>query len=282
MALALVSSVGPVARLRRNPAERSDAEAFMRDLLLHTPRANEAGALAEEWLKEKSRVRELFWRPWLLKRSRIHDAQHWDAAHEGGRGCVIVFGHLGAIWAHASILKLHGYDIHLVASPHYWRPLPPGYEGLAIRHQRREYGDNIFGDRSQVIPADADPMQLIDLVQAGKSVAIAFDVPGWAATPFLGRSIALGGGPATLAFKTKAKVLPVIAERHGARFDLRMLPPLDPADYRDLPSLRIAMAQTFEAIVLSHPESVELPWYPSPLVNEVPPPRGMVAPEAAP
>ena len=280
MALGLVASLGPAARQLRNPAERRDAERFMHDLLLHTPRADEAGALAKEWLKEKSRVRELFWRPWLLKQSRVHDAQHWDAAHAAGRGCVIVMGHLGAMWATAPILTLHGYDFYLVASPHYWEALPPGYRGLVLRHRRREYGEKFLGDKSRVIPADADPTQLIQLLQAGKTVAIAFDVPGWAATPFLGRKVALSGGPATLAFKTKAAVLPVVAERHGSRFDLRMLPPLDPAGYRDLPSLRVAIAQKFEALVLSRPEIVELPWYPSPLLTETPPPRPTAAPQA--
>ena len=40
----------------------------MADLLLHTPRAAEADELAERWLVEKSKLGELFWRPWLLER----------------------------------------------------------------------------------------------------------------------------------------------------------------------------------------------------------------------
>jgi hypothetical protein len=72
----------------------------------------------------------------------------------------------------------------------------------------------------------------------------------------------------TLAFQTKVKVLPVISERHGARIDLRMLEPLDPADYRDLRSLRVAIARTFEWFVLAKPGIVEVAWSPSPLVTE--------------
>ena len=98
---------------------------------------------------------------------------------------------------------------------------------------------------------------------AGSPSLIAFDVPGSAATPFLGRSVALSGGPATLAFRTGTKVLPVLPERHGTRIDLRMFKPLDPADYRDLPSLRAAIARVFEQLVLAKPEIVEFGWYPS-------------------
>lgn len=281
VAIALAAWLGPAGRQRRNPAERTDAQQFMRELLLHTGRASEADALASEWLKEKSIVRELFWRPWLLKRSRVHGTEHWDAAHEGGRGCVIVLGHLVATWATPAVLKLNGFDHYVVVSTHYRNPLPPGYEGLRILHRRREYGEKLF-DESRAIPTDADPTRLLELVQEGESVAIAFDVPGWAATPFLGRNVALGGGPATLAFKTKTKALPVIAERHGTRLDVRMLPPLDPADHSDLRSFRNAIARVFEELVLRAPVIVELPWYPSPLVTESPPPRDVTEPELAP
>jgi hypothetical protein len=47
-----------------------------------------------------------------------------------------------------------------------------------------------------------------------------------------------------------------------------MLEPLDPADYRDLRALRVAIARTYEAFVLEKPEVVEVAWYPSPLVTE--------------
>jgi hypothetical protein len=96
LAMRLLAGLGPAVRQRRNPAERADAHRFMHELLLHTERADEADELAERWLAEKSRLRELYWRPWLLRKSRVHDAGHWEAAHAGGRGCVIVFGYIVA------------------------------------------------------------------------------------------------------------------------------------------------------------------------------------------
>ena len=75
-------------------------------------------------------------------------------------------------------------------------------------------------------------------------------------------------GRATLAFRTGVRVLPVICERHGTRIDLRLLPPLDAAEHRDLRSLRAAIARTCEPLVVARPEKVEIAWYPSPLVTE--------------
>jgi lauroyl/myristoyl acyltransferase len=270
LALAVAAAAGLAVRERRNPAERGDVQVFMRELLLHTPRAAEAEALAERWLAERSRLRELFWRPWLLRRSCVRGVEHWEAARAGGRGCLIVFGHLVAAWAVPAILALRGFDHYLVIAPEYWKPLPPGYEGLALRQRRTEYAQKALG-QSRLIPADARPARLLELLESGQSVAIAFDVPGWAATPFLGRDVALAGGPATLAIKAKAKLLPVIPERDGTHIHLSLLPPLDPVDYTDPRSLRAAIAGAFEPFVVERPETVELTWYPSPLVTEVPP-----------
>jgi lauroyl/myristoyl acyltransferase len=267
LALAIVATIEPTARRLRDPAEDRHAERLMTDLLLHTSRAREARAAARRYLRERCRSRELFWRPWLLKKSRVIGRENWDAAHPDGRGCVLALAHIGPSWALPGILGHQGLGIHLVTSAHFWRPMAPGLIGAAHRYLRYEYGEKALG-AGHLIPNDASPEQLIELVQSGATVGIAFDVPGSAATPFLGRSVALSGGPATLAYQTGVKVLPVITERRGARIDLRILEPLDPADYRDLRSLRAAIARTYEPFVLAKPEIVEIAWYPSPLVTE--------------
>lgn len=272
VALAIASAVGPAVRRRRNSVERRDGESFMADLLLYTPRAAAAHELAQRWLVEKSLVGELFWRPWLLKRSRILGREHWDAAHPGGRGCLVVLGHIGPTWALSAILARHGLHHHIVVGSHYFDRPPPGYRGLAVLYRRREYGEKPLGHH-HIIPNDSPPERLLELLKAGESVGIAFDVAGSAATPFLGRQVALSGGVATLAFKTKVMVLPVFPERRGTRVDVRFLPPIDPASHRDPRSLRASIAQAFERVVLARPEAVELAWYPSPLVTEAPPAR---------
>ena len=266
LAMAISAALGPPAGKRRNPAVETDAERFMKDLLLYTPRKNEAQALARRYRREHARMIELMWRPWLLKRSRVVGREHWDAAHAGEGGCVAVVGHMGGTFAVPGILARHGLYVHIVVSPHFWQPVG-GLFGLATVHMRKEYGEKALGS-SRLIPSNAGPERLIELVESGETVMIAFDAPGSAATPFLGRSVVLGGGPATVAFRTGAKVLPMIPERHGTRIDLRMLEPLDPADYRDLRSLRAAIARTFEPLVLAKPEMVEIPWFPAPLVTE--------------
>jgi lauroyl/myristoyl acyltransferase len=266
MALAIAPAVGNPDRHKRKEDELRRAERLMTDLLLHTPRADEARVLARRNVAEVARLRELFWRPWLLERSRVIGKEHWAAAHAGGRGCVVVTSHLGAFWVVPRILRQHGFGVYLVGSPNYWEPQPPGFFGLLLHHGRSEYATAAGPGR--LISSTARPGRLIELLERGESVVIAFDVPGSAATPFLGRSVALSGGPATLAFRTGANVLPVLPERHGTRIDLRMFEPLDPADSLDLPSLRAAIGRVFEEQVLAKPESIDYVWDPQPLVTE--------------
>lgn len=266
-ALALASMLGTPGRRHGKADELRRSERLMKDLLLHTPRAGEARALARRNVAEVSRLRELFWRPWLLQHSRIIGREHWDAAHADGRGCLVVVSHLGATYAMPTILGRHGLFAYSVASSHYWEPMPPGFLGL-VTLRLRAYAEAL--GPGTAIPATTPPERFVELLESGRSVLIAFDVPGSAATPFLGRSVALAGGPATLAFRTGARVLPMLPVRHGTRIDLWMFEPLDPADYRDAHSLRVAIAGVFERLVLANPEIVDFAWYPSPLVTEAP------------
>lgn len=277
LALWLAATLGPALRERRNPAERRAAERFLTDLLLHTPRAGEAHELAGAWLAEKARSRELFWRPWLLRRPRIVARERWDAVHADGRGCLLVIGHIGPTWAISRLLASAGLGAHIVSAAQYWEPLPQGYDGLAQRHWRREYTEN---EGIRLLRNDGPPERLPALLERGETVAIAFDVGGSAVTPFLGRSVMLSGGIATLAATTGSWVLPMVPRRRGTRIELHLLEPIDAAALRDARAVRLQIARTFERVVLEAPEAVELAWYPSPLVTEVPPAE-LGAPAAA-
>ena len=163
------------------------------------------------------------------------------------------------------VLGRHGFDVHMVSSAHL-AELPPGPRGRMHRQMR---GRNCSARWVRTASSSTTHRP------SGPSSW------SWRARPSGSRSTcplggdalprticALTSGPASLAFRTKAKVLPVITERHGTRLDLRMLEPLDPADHRDVRSLRAAIARTCRPLIVAKPEMVEIAWYPSPLVTE--------------
>lgn len=267
VALALVSRLGsPEARNGRR-VEREQAEHLMQDLLHFTPRRHEAKRLAKRNVAEVARLRELFWRPWLIKHSRIVGREHWDAAHADERGCLIVVGHFGGLFGLHAALKHHGFHLYSVASSHYWEPMPAGFEGLWTL-RLRDYAEAV--GPGTAIPNDEPAERFLEVLERGDTLLIAFDLPGSAATPFLGRSVALTGVPATLAFRTGARVLPILPLRDGSHVVVNMYEPLDATHYRDATALRAAIARVFEQLLVEHPENVDYTWYPSPLVTEVP------------
>ena len=67
------------------------------------------------------------------------------------------------------------------------------------------------------------------------------------------------------------KVLPILPEREGSRVVVRMQEPIDPTEFRDVRTLRGAIAAVFAKLILEKPWNVDYGWYPSPLVTEVPP-----------
>ena len=277
VALPLVAALQPPLRRLTIPEEDIGAQRMMTDLLAHTPRAGQAKKMARRFLRERARSRELFWRPWLLDKSRIIGRENWEAAHADGP-CVVVLAHMGQSWAVPPIMARNGMYMHLVTSAHFWGEMPEGVTGYAYRYLLVEYGDKALGP-GRLVPNDADPEVLTSLIEQGNTVGIAFDVPGSASVPFLGRPVALTGSPATLAFQTGVKVLPMITERHGTRVDLRVLTPIDPADYRDLRSLRAAIARVYEPFIVAKPQIVEVAWYPLPLVTEALTSQAPSAPE---
>lgn len=268
LALALASRVSSPEARHGRAFELQRAEHLMQDLLLHTHRSDEWRELARRNVAEVARLRELFWRPWLLKHARIEGIEHWHAAHEGGRGCLVVVGHLGGLFGLAATLANHGLHMYSVQSSHYWEPMPPGFDGLWILRLR---GYAEWMGPGSAIPDTTRPERLTELLEANRTLLIAFDVPGSAATPFLGRSVALTGVPATLAHRTGVKVLPILPEREGTRVVVRMQEPIDPTEFRDVRTLRGAIAAVFAKLILEKPWNVDYAWYPSPLVTEVPP-----------
>jgi lauroyl/myristoyl acyltransferase len=262
-ALALATLRAKV-RERRNPVELEKTRRYLSVLLQNTPRAGEAEALAPRLMAEKSRNQEILYRRFTMHRHTVEGVEHWRAAGEGGRGFVVVFGHIGASWCVAPVLRQAGLKTYIVIGPHYW-DLPHGFKGLEFRYRRRNLEERI--GKECVLSSEGPPERLVELIQAGEAVLLAWDAPGRAATPFLGNTAAVGGGPSRLAFGLQTNVLPVVPERKGGAYVIRILPPLDSREFADHRELRAAIARVYEPIVVEKPEALEYAWDPPPLIT---------------
>jgi len=251
-------------RARRQPQELAAARTMMRALLQHTPRAAEADALALRWMEEKSISSEILWRPWMADRTVVHGAEHLQAAKALDHGVVIAVSHLQPVFAVFRAVSATGVQPYAVVGPQNFAPKPPGYRGLKIMRWR-EYAIHL-----PLVEAVGTAEDQLTILRGGSAILLAFDVPGSTPTRFLGRTVLLSSGPAELAHRTGAPIVPAVPYRVGTQIHVTFQPPLEPADYPDRPALHAAVAARFEQPVLDRPETMGLAWDPGPLTVDAP------------
>jgi lauroyl/myristoyl acyltransferase len=130
----------------------------------------------------------------------VEGLEHLEAATAGGRGVIMALPHLGG-WEFASLwMGLHGYRATVVAEP--VEP-PELFEWFTAR--RRDLGLTVVPLGPQAGTAT------LRAVRAGEVVGLICDRDiggGGIEVEFFGERTTLPGGPATLALRTGAAILP--------------------------------------------------------------------------
>lgn len=131
----------------------------------------------------------------------------------GGRGIVLVTAHLGSWELGGAILARLGYRITTVAGIQFSEGLSP-----FIKAMKEECGIS-------VVAADGGTLRLFRALKRGEVVALHIDGDqylGGVEAQFFGRTAVLPRGPAALALRTGAAVVPVFAIR-AARGRIKVL-----------------------------------------------------------
>jgi lauroyl/myristoyl acyltransferase len=204
----------------------------------------------------------MLWRPWMADRTIVDGAEHLHAAKALHRGLVIAVGHLQPMFAVFRAVSASCVVPHTVIGPQYFALKPPGYRGIQLLRWR-EYAIHL-----PLLEAVGTTDDQLTVLRDGGTVLLAFDAPP---TPFLGRTVLLTtSGPAELAHRTGAPIVPAVPHREGTEIHVTFQPPLDPADHPDRQALHAAVAARFEQPVVDRPESVRLAWDPCPLIVDAP------------
>jgi KDO2-lipid IV(A) lauroyltransferase len=135
---------------------------------------------------------------------RIHGIEHLKDALGRGKGIILASAHFGTI--ETGGLRLADFtDFHAV-----YDTFRPAYLDRLIQRKRLEKG-------IQLIPVN-DVRRMIRVLRQGGALTMLFDRPLDAAkgvqVRFFGRDTFVPAGPAVLAMKTDAAVLPVYVVRH--------------------------------------------------------------------
>lgn len=187
----------------------------------------------------------------LAARVSLDGREHLDAALAGGRGCIMAVPHMGSWDVGGSIAGVLGYRIAAVTERF------PGSLDEAVAGTRRALG-------MRVIPSGrAAVRQVLTELRSNSIVALVCDLPDGPGleVELFGRRVVLPGGPAALAVKSGAPVLPACTWRSGpGRYHVHIeaaLAPPSASGREGAGELMQAVARRFEAFIRERPEE----WY---------------------
>jgi len=184
----------------------------------------------------------------LVARVSIDGVAYLDAALAGGRGAIMAVPHMGSWDMAGSYAGAVGYRISAVAERF------PGSLNDAVVRTRQRFGLNVIAlgrpavrGISEALAANSIVALLCDLEQG----------PGVEVT-FFGRRAVVPGGPAALAIKTGAALMPacqyaVAPSRHHIHLEPALA--VDPEDTKE--SLMQRIVDRFETFIRERPEQ----WY---------------------
>jgi KDO2-lipid IV(A) lauroyltransferase len=188
----------------------------------------------------------------VIASMKIVGVEHLQEALARGKGIVLASAHFGTI--EVGGLRLADFtDFHAV-----YDTFHPEYLDRLIQHKRREKG-------IKLVPAN-NVREMLKVLKAGGTLCVLFDRPLDLArgvrVRFFGRQTAVPAGPAVLALKTGATIVPVYMFRQPDwTFESVIFPPIEPVDTgdreRDTQSIMQRLMDTMQTVVRERPDQ----WY---------------------
>lgn len=199
----------------------------------------------------------------FLRAPKIRDAElptkiqfdRWadvDAAFEDGHGVIIVLMHVGNWDIGGPVLAQRGYKVNVIAKTFEHDRL-----NAAVVSARQVRG-------MRVIPAEHASLGIVRAMRRNEILGILIDHPwadGGITVPFFGRPTTIPAGPARIALRTGARVLPAALVRADRStdvttalvdFDVRITPSGD--SERDVERLTRRILESHERFIRAYPD----------------------------
>jgi lauroyl/myristoyl acyltransferase len=184
----------------------------------------------------------------LIQRASVDGRPHLDEALARGRGAIMAVPHMGSWDVAGSYAAALGYKISAVAERF------PGSLNDAVLKSRQRFGMDV------IMLGRAAVRALTEALQANRIVALLCDLeqgPG-VGVRFFGRHAVVPGGPAALALKTGAALLPACQYSTApGRHHVHLDPPLAVNEGDTKESLMQRVVDRFEDFIRERPDQ----WY---------------------
>lgn len=183
---------------------------------------------------------------------KVHGMEHLETALERGKGVIVATAHFGTIEIGALRL-VDMTDFHAV-----YDTFKPAYLDRLIQRKRREKGIHLI--------CVNNVREMLKVLRRGHALGLLFDRPlertRGVPVRFFGRNTAIPGGPAVLAMKTGAALLPIYQFRQpDTSFETIIFPAVswNPTGdrERDVQQIMQKVMDTFQTVVRKRPDQ----WY---------------------
>ena len=184
----------------------------------------------------------------LIRQMTVEGLEHVDAALAQGRGAIMAVPHMGSWDMGGSWAAAKGYSVSAVAERF------PGSLNDAVVETRQRFGLNVIVLGRPAVRA------ITEALRRNGIVALLCDLeqgPG-VNVRFFGRRAVVPGGPAAIAIKTGAALLPSYVHGVGpSRYHIHLDPPLSVAAAETKESLMQRVVSRFEDFIKERPDQ----WY---------------------
>jgi KDO2-lipid IV(A) lauroyltransferase len=184
------------------------------------------------------------------RRVKIEGYEHYRAALNEKKGVMLISAHFGNWEWIGATLALAGHPVALVA-----RALDDAGLNAILNAARERHGNTVLNKKTAA-------SEIVRRLRTGETVGILIDQNTRAEdavfVDYFGRSAATHKGPAVIALRTGAKVVPVFVIREGDHNRLVIRRPLEVTKtgdlQRDIHNLTALFTQTVESHVRQYPD----------------------------
>jgi lauroyl/myristoyl acyltransferase len=233
------------------PSVRADARRQMRFLLESSRPQSDIEKAARQYVGWMVARAEQRWHPELVTRLRVKDIERLKAVRDEGHGAIISFMHHAEYDGGAAALAREGVTSDVVV---YASSLTQDAAGWLRQHLRL-----ISSGGNRLVSTEVGAEGMMRLLQEGRVLTIAADVPGNTPVTFVGRTVLGPSGAARLSLAAGAPVVLVTFEVDAEGPFAQVHEPLRPQDFASAKDLLAAIVEGQERAVLARPEALDLP-----------------------
>ena len=192
----------------------------------------------------------------IYSKIEIEGKEHLDAALRQGKGVIALSAHLGNFAVMRGRLIAEGYPFYLVVK----LPRDPGMSGFFKAKMEQYHLNYILSD-----PASAAQKEIVRTLRKNGVVCLIADADqklGGVPVMLMGQEIAMPPGPAILARRTRAVVLPMFIIRQEDDFQKIIIdPPVELIEHEDQEKAIALLCQKFADIIEHYIKQYPTQWY---------------------